>query len=125
MAVDVVLTVTAVTLATKTADLISAGASVNAAETFSIANPGGSLARDILVFMEEEGTGAATVTFDAGDNPPAELAGLGALDVVLANADLRLVVLESARHAQNDGLITGSVATNDVLIYVLQLPHTY
>ena len=75
--------------------------------------------------LEEEGSGNAIVTFDAGDDTPALLEDLGSLAMTLALNDLRIVVLEGARHCQNDGKITGAVATNDVRIYVLQLPHTF
>src|SRR5512136_1767800 len=115
---DVTVTPVAQTMATRSADLKAAGASVTAGQTFAIASPSGSLAGQYAIFLEEQNAGVATVTFDAGDNPPALLAGEGALAISLAQDDQRLVWIESARHCQNDGTITGSVATNTVKIYV-------
>jgi hypothetical protein len=47
---------------------------------------------------------------------------MGSLAIVLANADLKLVSLEPGRFIQSDGTVTGSVATNDVEIYVVRIP---
>ena len=51
---DVAITITKLVLATRSIDMVAGGASVNSGQTFEIADPGGSLARDILVFLEEE-----------------------------------------------------------------------
>lgn len=120
---DVTLTATAVTLATRTSDLVGSGASVTAGQTFACAIADS--ADKYFWIVEEQNSGAATVTFDAGDNPPSARAGLGSLAIVLAQADLRGVVIEGARHLQDDGTVTGSVATNTVKITVLKFPNTY
>lgn len=119
---DVTLTATAVTLATRTADLVGNGASITAGQTFAF-TPADSSDKYVWV-LEEQNSGSATVTFDAGDVPPSHRAGLGSLAITLAQADLRLVVIEGQRHMQSDGTITGTVATNTVKAYVLRLPNT-
>lgn len=103
---------------TATGDLVGDGDSVNAAQTFAITLPvhAGRGEGSLIIRMEEEGSGAATVTFDAGDNPPSLLQGKGALEVSLSTSDFQIVVLEPGRHLQNDGTITGSVADNDTFI---------
>ena len=121
---DVTVALTAQSRDTRSADLVGAGAAVTAGQTFEISTNSAS-GRDILVFLEETNTGAATVTFDAGDNPPAIRSGLGTLAISLAQADLRLVVLEAGRFYQSTGNITGTVATNTVKIYAVRLPRNY
>ena len=119
---DVDISVTTMTVATRTSDLLAAGTSVNAAQTFAIA--AANVTNDLIIHLEEEGSGAATVTFDAGNKPPAERQGLGSVAIVLANADFRDVVLEGARHLQANGTITGTVTTNDVYISAYRIPKT-
>ena len=119
---DVTISATSVTLATRTADLVGSGTSVTAGQTFAFA-VADSADKYVLV-LEEQNSGSATVTFDAGDLPPAHRQGLGSLAITLAQADLRIVVIEMARHLQSDGTVTGSVATNTVKFYVLKLPNT-
>lgn len=119
---DVTLSATAVTLATRTSDLVGSGTSVTAGQTFAF-TPADSSDKYIWV-LEEQNSGAATVTFDAGDLPPSHRAGLGSLTITLAQADLRGVVIEGQRHMQSDSTVTGSVATNTVKITVLRLPNT-
>jgi hypothetical protein len=105
---------------TRSADLVGVGESVTTSDTFVIDAKGET--RNLLIFVEEQGTGAATVTFDAGDNPPSMLAELGDVDIVLAQADLRYVPLEPGQCIQSDGTITGSVATNTVKVYAIRDP---
>lgn len=118
--VDVAVTLSTLTVDTRSADLVGAGASVTAGQTFSIAAL--NRTNDLIVFIEETNTGAATVTFDAGDEPPSMRAGLGSLAIALAQADLRLVPLSGGRFVQDNGLITGSVATNTVKIWAARFP---
>ncbi len=115
------ITITPTTLAfgTESADLPASGTSVIAGNTFEVDvkfNP------NILFILEEVGGGACTITFDAGDVPPAARGGLGADTVVLAASDLFAFIPEPGRHMQNDGKITGSVATNNARIRALRLP---
>lgn len=119
---DVSISVTALTEGTRSGDLVAGGTAVNAGQSFSIA--AGDVTATLVIVMEEVGGGAATVTFDAGDYPPAARQGLGARAIALAASDLRLIVLEGARHIQSDGAIEGSVATNNCRISAFRIPKT-
>jgi hypothetical protein len=115
---DVAITLTTLTVNTRSGDLVGGGASVTAGQTFSIA--ANNKTDDLIIALEEQNSGAATVTFDAGDDPPSKREGLGALAIVLAQADLRLLQLEGGRFIQSDGTILGSVATNTVKIFAFR-----
>ena len=119
--VDVAITLTSLAVNTRSGDLVGLGSSVTAGQTFSIDTNGRT--EGIVLVLEEQNSGAATVTFDAGDDPPSKREGLGSLAIVLAQADARLVILEGGRFIQNDAanLITGSVATNTVKITAFTL----
>lgn len=59
-----------------------------------------------LFLHVKSGSGTAgTVTIGAGDNPPAFRQGIGPATIVVAANSERMIVLESARFAQNDGTI--------------------
>jgi|GEM_PF-6272891 len=100
-------------------DLIGGGTTVDPADTFTIPVLGNT--RTIILVLEELNTGAATVTFNAGDNPPSFLSE--SLDIALAQADLRVLMFEPGQFIQDDqsGSITGSVATNDIKMYALRI----
>lgn len=112
--VDVSVTLTTLTINTRSGDLVGLGASVTAGQTFDIAVLGKT--DDLIILLEEQNSGAATVTFNAGDDPPSKREGIGALDIALSQADARILQLEGGRFIQSDGKITGSVATNTVKI---------
>lgn len=119
--VDVAITLTALVINTRSADLVGSGSSVTAGQTFSIACLGKT--DDIILILEEQGGGAATVTFDAGDNPPSKQAPMGALTISLATSDNRMLQLEGGRFIQSGAgnLITGSVASQTVKITAFRL----
>lgn len=106
MANATAITVTALTpdsagVAQPTADVLDTG---TAAVTLAAAVSG----QSELVILEVKNTAGAannlTVTVVAGDNPPAQRAGLGGLDTVIAqNATAIIGPLESARFIQDDG----------------------
>lgn len=114
--VDVAITLTNLVINTRSADLVGSGTSVTAGQTFSIATQGRT--EGIIIVLEEQNAGAATVTFDAGADPPSKREGMGSLAIALAQADLRMLELEGGRFIQAGAtnLITGSVATNTVKI---------
>ena len=127
----ITLTPVALAIGVATPDLLGADADdsaidVVATDTFRIdcrgAGAGKAVASKIIVFMETQSAGAATVTFDAGDYPPAMLKSQGALDIALAASDLKMIVLDQARHMQNDGYITGSVATTAIYATAYYMP---
>lgn len=123
--VDVAITMTDLAVNTRSGDLVGLGSSVTAGQTFSIDSNGRT--EGIVILLEEQNSGAATVTFDAGDDPPSKREGLGSLDIALAQADARLVILEGGRFIQNGvaNLITGSVATNTVKITAFNLSRAW
>lgn len=114
------ITITPVTLApnTRSADLVGVGSTVATTDTFTIPVLGNT--RTIILVAEELGSGAATITFNAGDNPPSFLADSATL--VLAQSDLRVWKFEPGQfiHGDQSGSITGSVATNSVKLYALR-----
>lgn len=114
-------TITPVELApnTRSIDLIGGGTAVATTDTFTIPADGNT--RTLILVAEEANAGAAVITFDAGDNPPSFLTASTTL--TLAQADLRLWMFEPGQFIQNDqdGSITGSVATNDVKLYALRI----
>lgn len=68
---------------------------------------------------------AATVSVLAGDRPPAERAGLGDLEIVIAANDVRYAVVEDARFVQDDGSITLKASDDEVELSAMRLPRTY
>lgn len=60
----------------------------------------------LLVEVTNTFAGSKSVIFRAGDNPPAQRAGLGDLTVALAQNAVNLFVLETARFIQDDGSIS-------------------
>lgn len=106
MANATAITVTSLTpdtagVAQPTADVLDTG---TAAVTLS-ADVGG---QSELIMLEVKNTAGAandlTVSVLAGDNPPAQRAGLGALDTVIAQNGTKIIgPLESARFIQDNG----------------------
>lgn len=88
-------------IAQPTADVLDTG---TAAVTLAAAVGGQS---ELCILEVKNTAGAAnnlTVTVIAGDNPPAQRAGLGGLDTVIAqNATAIIGPFESARFIQDDG----------------------
>lgn len=106
----------------RSADLVGTGDTVTTSDTFSITARGNT--RTLILVIQELGSGAATITFDPGDNPPSFLAGLNdGLPIALAQSDVRILMLEPGEFIQDAqvGPITGSVATNSVKIYALRI----
>lgn len=131
-----VITVTPIALVANTAtpDLVGADADdvavdVVATDTFQIdcrgAGAGKATEGRLVLVLETQTAGAAVVTFDAGDYPPAMLKDKGALTVDLAASDLKLIVLEAGRFLQNDGYITGSIATTACYMTAYYMPAGY
>lgn len=96
--------VTITSLSSGTAVAPPAGTTIVPANGANIAAVGDT-SRLLIRVTNTNGT-QRTVTFKAGDNPPALRSGLGDLAVVVpATTGERLVVLESARFVQSDGSI--------------------
>ncbi len=79
--------------------------------------------RDLVVRLTntDDDTGL-TVTFLAGDYPPAMAAGQGNLAVTVAFGTTRVVTLESGRFLQSDGTISVDVTVNTGKITPFVLP---
>ncbi|HHY54112.1 MAG TPA: hypothetical protein GYA08_01620 [Chloroflexi bacterium] len=102
---------TAITVTTLTPD--AAGIAQPTADVLDTGSTAVTLSADVgglseLVLLEVKNTAGAandlTVTVLPGDNPPAQRAGQGGLDTVIAqNATKIIGPLESARFIQNDG----------------------
>jgi hypothetical protein len=110
-----VTNITPVVLALETASADLPDASMTsisaAADGFSIAAANiGKGERVILRFLDSGS--ASVITIDAGDRPVSPRAGLGALTINLAASDVKYIVLDKARHMQDDGTITGTVDTD-------------
>ena len=100
------ITPTELVLNTVSADILDAGGTVatTPADGWVITPTTGFPIEHILLKFLADGTGD-TVTIAAGTNPPAQLAGLGALAIVLAASDVRYIVVEAARFDQGDGTL--------------------
>ncbi len=78
---------------------------------------------ELVVRVTNTTASTKAVTIKAGDNPPADAAGVGDLSVSLTAGDstptTKLVVLTSARFAQNDGTLlidVGSGMTGKIAV---------
>lgn len=121
---DTAISVTTLTSGTVSADVITTaegGTSVGAGDT-AVIDVGGD-ARNVIISLY--GSGAATATVQAGDNPPALRAGLGAGSAQTVPAsDLLLLVLEGGRHVHDDGKVRIDIATNAVVVGAHRIPST-
>lgn len=75
----------------------------------------------IRITNTDDDTGL-TVTFLAGDNPPALAAGQGDLAVTVAFGTTRFLSLESGRFLQSDGSVNVDVTVNTGKLTVFQVP---
>lgn len=121
---DVDITPVAQTINERSADLVGAGTAISSASanTFIIA-VGARPPDRITIYFEADGSGD-TVTITAGDRPPAQRAGLGSVDIVLAASDLRSVTLEIARFVQDDGTIEATCGDDGTACYATITPRT-
>jgi hypothetical protein len=113
MANATAITVTALTpngagVAPPTADVLDTGT-----DAVTLAAAVGGQSELILLEVTNNAASAVnlTVTVNAGDNPPAQRAGLGSLATVLAQNAVKLIgPLESARFIQDDGSLSVTFA---------------
>lgn len=102
-----------------------AGTAIVAANTHTITPTKTSAKLAIRLTNTTASTKVFTVT--AGDNPPADAAGQGNLDISLTAGDstpqIAWVTIESARFLQNDGTVVVTVASGTTgTIAAIQLP---
>lgn len=121
---DTAVTLTTLTAGTVSADVITnseGGTSVTAGNT-AVIDCGGD-ARNVIVTLYA--SSAATATVQAGDNPPAMRAGLGAGSAqTLPAGDVVLLVVEGGRHMQDNGTIRIDIASNTTVVGAYRLPDT-
>ncbi len=120
---DEAVAVTDLVLDAVSADFITAAGDtieVNAGNTavISFMQP----ADNILFVFSENGGGAATATFQAGDRPPALLAGLGTLAVAIPSSDTVCIAVQAARFMKSDGTIQIDIATQNVFVTAFRIP---
>jgi len=123
---NVTIPVTTLTKNTLSADLLDGAQviAVPAADTFTITLPTGQRPSQMFLAVYGDDNGAATVTFNAGDNPPSVQAGGGALALTVTNGLAYVFCLDQSRFTQSDGTITGTVTTKSVEMGVFFLPDT-
>lgn len=103
------------------ADLITTaegGTSVSAGNV-AVITANGDTRNLVLSFY---GSGAATATVLAGDNPPALRQGLGNKALTIPVSDLLIAVIEGARYMQDNGTIRIEIATNNVVVGAHRIP---
>ncbi len=113
------------TMTKNTALANPAGTAIVAGNTHTITPTKATSKVLIRIVNTTASTKIATIT--AGDNPPADAAGVGVLDVSLTDGSttpqIAFVVVESARFLQNDGTIVITVASGMTgFIEAIQLP---
>lgn len=122
------ITPTALVPGTRSGDIPGNGTDFNDTETFAINPPGppgggaGGGESRLVILAEEQDGSAATVAFDAGDNPPSS--NPNALSFALAANDLRVLPVKAGEVLQSDGTITGTIS-GGVKLTVLALPTGY
>lgn len=122
------ITPTALALNTASASLpdSSGTAATTPSDGFVIAMAAGDLGgkgtpESLLIKMVADSDGD-TVTFAAGDNPPAMRKGLGSLAVVLTASQVKYVVLEGSRFLQDDGTILATCTDTGTKLAAFGMP---
>lgn len=126
------MTDTAVTSRTLTAGTVSAaldststaGTSVATGEYAVLTPAGGGNSRQVIVTMY--GSAASTVTFQAGDEPPSEAAGLGNGSAqTIASGKAYVYVVPAGQFVQDNGTIRALVGgTGPVIFNCFTVPRT-
>ena len=121
---DTAISVTTLTKLTMSGDLITTaegGTSVAAGDT-AVIDVGGDVHDVFFTFYTAT---ASTVTVQAGDNPPALKAGLGASSALsVPSGDVLVACIDGARHVHDDGKVRMDVATTATVIGAYRLPKT-
>lgn len=113
------ITPVALAQATRSGDLVGIGTVASVvSDGWAISNARG--ADEMIIVLEADASGD-TVTFLAGDRPPAQESALGNLSIVLAASDLRVVRISTARFMQNDGTILATCTDTGTTMYVLTI----
>lgn len=107
---------------TMSADILDADgvASTTASDGWVVAAPVAPDVDILLKFLAD--ASGDTVSIKAGDKPPAERAGLGDLDLVLAASDVRYIMVEKARFMQDDGTLLITATDAGTTCYAWTIP---
>lgn len=96
----------------------NAGTVVATAGTVDATNnhviPAGSVTGDFILYVNNTGD-AGTVTFKAGDNPPALTASTGDLALDIGGTAELWIMVETARFTQSDGSINVDIDTDGTM----------
>lgn len=118
---DTAVSVTTLTKGTVGADVLvnaEGGTTVAAGNTavIDVSN----VADNVIILMYA--ASAATATVQAGDNPPAIRAGLGAGSAQSIPAgDCLPLIVSGGRHIHDDGKVRIDIATNDVVVSAIRV----
>lgn len=122
--VDTAVAVTTFTPGTVSADVITTaeGGTAVASGAYAVIAAKGETRNLVISFYAAS---AATATIQAGDNPPALRAGLGAGTAqTLPAGDVVLMCLEGGRYSQDDGTIRILIGSNTTVVGAYRLPDT-
>ena len=117
------ITPTQLVAGTVSADILDANGTVadTPSDGWAIALGAGGVTDKLILKFLTDGSGD-TLVVTAGDRPPAELAGKGALSITLAASDARWIVLESGRHEQNDNTVVITCGDTGTKLLALLMP---
>lgn len=120
---DTTVHVTTIALNTATANPVGTAIDATKVGVVTLTKP----CRKVILRITNTTAAAKIITITAGDNPPADSAGLG--DIATSFADgsvtpvIKLFVLEAARFIQNDGVIRITYAADTTgFVEAIQLP---
>lgn len=121
---DTTISLTTMTTGAVTADILTTAEGGTQVTTGNVAVIDcGGRAHDVVITLFA--SSASTVTIQAGDDPPAKRAGLGASSALTIPAgDALLLCVEGARFMQDDGTIRLTVGANTVVVGAYRLPRT-
>lgn len=121
---DTTVSLTTLTAGTLSGDLITnaEGGTTVSSGNVAVIDCGGMSGDVIFTFYASS---AATVTVQAGDNPPALRQGLGAsAALTLPAGDVLLLCVEGARYMQDNGTIRLTIGSNDTVVGAYKIPRT-
>jgi hypothetical protein len=120
---ETAITPTDLALNVESADILDAGGTAANTPTDGWSIPlGVGYTSDQLLLKFLADASGDTVTVVAGANPPAKLAGLGNLSIVLAASDVRYIVVDGARFLRADGTILATCVDAGTTCKAFRMP---
>jgi hypothetical protein len=108
---------------TVSADMLAvAGETIEVDSTNTAVVTDCSAGEKLFFVFYENGGGAATATFKAGDNPPAMQAGMGDLALDVPQSDCVAVAVDTSRFLQDNGTIRILIGGQNVHVSAFRLP---